>query len=118
MLRGCNMSPVNAKADLERLGGTASHGGSGEVLESVNPATGLAQGRIRAATRAEYDQRVEAGLRRVEEGRMRPAPTRGQGGRRRGGLVRAFQEALRGLAVLGAGKNRAAGLGGGQGVDD
>jgi len=53
------MRQANAKAILERMGVNAAHDGSGASLESVNPATGAAQGRIRAATRAEYDERVE-----------------------------------------------------------
>src|SRR5216684_3907108 len=72
------MSTKNAKAILERMGAGSGRGGTGEALESVNPATGAAQGRIRAATRAEYDERVESGLRRFEEWRMRPAPRRGE----------------------------------------
>src|SRR2546423_11177522 len=115
---GCDMSHVNAKAILERLGVTASHGGSGEVLESVNPATGAAQGRIRAATRAEYDQRVEAGLRRVGEWRMRPAPTRGQGGRRLRGAPPGIKGPPREPGSLGTGKNPAAGPGGVQEMID
>jgi aldehyde dehydrogenase (NAD+) len=105
------MSHVNAKAILERMGATASQVGSGTMLESVNPATGAAQGRIRAATRAEYDQRVETGLRRFQEWRMRPAPTRGQVVRRLGELLREFKEPLGELVSLETGKIRAEGLG-------
>src|SRR5437879_2164935 len=105
------MRQVNAKAILERMGVNGGDAGSGEVLESVNPATGAAQGRIRAATRAEYDQRVEAGLRRFEEWRMRPAPTRGQVVRRLGELLREFKEPLGELVSLETGKIRAEGLG-------
>src|SRR5713101_7481490 len=95
---------MNAKAILERMGAGSGRGGSGEALESVNPATGAAQGRIRAATRAEYDERVEAGLRRFEEWRMRPA-------RRRGELLRQHKEPLGELVSIETGKIRAEGMG-------
>src|SRR6267154_690292 len=105
------MPLANAKAIVERVGVTASQGGSGAVLESVNPATGGAQGRIRSATRAEYDQRVDAALRRFEEWRMRPAPVRGQVVRRLGELLRELKEPLGELVSLETGKIRAEGLG-------
>src|SRR2546425_7417159 len=105
------MRQVNAKAILERMGVNPGHGGSGEVLESVDPATGTVQGRIRAATRADYDRHVEAGLRRFEEWRMRPAPIRGQVVRRLGELLREFKEPLGELVSLETGKIRAEGLG-------
>src|SRR6267378_1276097 len=105
------MPQLDAKAILERMGVDAGQAGSGEVLESVNPATGVPQGRIRAATRAEYDQRVEAGLRRFEEWRMRPAPVRGQMVRRLGEMLRELKEPLGELVSLETGKVRAEGLG-------
>jgi aldehyde dehydrogenase (NAD+) len=102
---------MNAKAILERMGAGSGRGGSGEALESVNPATGVAQGRIRAATRAEYDERVAAGLRRFEEWRMRPAPRRGEVVRGLGELLRQHKEPLGELVSLETGKIRAEGLG-------
>src|SRR5229473_3077340 len=105
------MSTKNAKAILERMGAGSGRGGTGEALESVNPATGAAQGRIRAATRAEYDERVESGLRRFEEWRMRPAPRRGEVVRGLGELLRQLKEPLDELVSLETGKIRAEGLG-------
>src|SRR5216684_3053974 len=105
------MSTKNAKAILERMGAGSGRGGTGEALESVNPATGAAQGRIRAATRAEYDERVESGLRRFEEWRMRPAPRRGEVVRGLGELLRQLKEPLGELVSLETGKIRAEGLG-------
>ncbi|HYR18364.1 MAG TPA: aldehyde dehydrogenase family protein [Myxococcales bacterium] len=102
---------MNAKAILERMGAGSARGGSGEALESVNPVTGAAQGRIRAATRAEYDERVAAGLRRFEEWRMRPAPRRGEVVRGLGELLRQNKEPLGELVSLETGKIRAEGLG-------
>src|SRR3989442_6948512 len=105
------MAHVNAKAILDRMGVTAVHGGSGEVMESVNPSTGAAQGRVRAATRARYDARVEAALQTFQELRMPPAPKRGEVVRRLGELLREHKEPLGELVSLETGKIRAEGLG-------
>jgi len=102
---------MSAKGILQRMGAGSGLGGSGEALESVNPATGAAQGRIRAATRAEYDERVAAGLRRFDEWRMRPAPRRGEVVRGLGELLRKNKEPLGELVSLETGKIRAEGLG-------
>ena len=105
------MGTLNAKEILERLGVSSSHGGSGDALESVNPATGTPQGRVRALTRAEYDQRVEAGLDRFDEWRLRPAPRRGEMVRTLGELLRQHKELLGDLVSLETGKIRAEGIG-------
>ena len=105
------MGTLNAKEILERLGVSSSHGGSGDALESVNPATGTPQGRVRALTRAEYDQRVEAGLHRFDEWRLRPAPRRGEMVRTLGELLRQHKELLGDLVSLETGKIRAEGIG-------
>ena len=105
------MPHLDAKGILERMGVSQGHGGSGEALESVNPATGMPQGRIRAVTRAEYDQRVEAGLRRFDEWRLRPAPRRGELVRTLGELLRQHKELLGELVSLETGKIRAEGVG-------
>ena len=105
------MGTLNAKEILERLGVSSSHGGSGDALESVNPATGTPQGRVRALTRAEYDQRVEAGLHRFDEWRLRPAPRRGEMVRTLGELLRQHKELLGELVSLETGKIRAEGIG-------
>src|SRR5437764_1960540 len=105
------MGRDRAKAILDRLGAGATANGGGQLLESVNPATGQAQGSIRAITRAEYDGRVTAALRRFEEWRMRPAPKRGDIVRRLGELLREHREALGELVSLESGKIRAEGVG-------
>src|SRR5919202_279715 len=104
------MHEPRAKGILERIGATSDLGG-GQVLESVNPSTGKAQGSIRAVTRAEYDARVEAALRRFDEWRMRPAPKRGELVRRVGELLRSEKEALGDLVSSETGKIRAEGAG-------
>jgi aldehyde dehydrogenase (NAD+) len=105
------MGRERAKALLDRLGVAAADDGAGELLESVDPATGEAQGRVRAVTRSQYDARVAAALRRFEEWRMRPAPKRGEVVRALGELLRAHKEPLGELVSLEAGKIRAEGVG-------
>src|SRR6266853_884058 len=105
------MPSERAKAILVRLGVPAADEGGGEPLESVDPATGRIQGRIHAVTRAQYDARVVAALRRFEEWRMRPAPKRGEVIRRLGELLRAHKEPLGELVSLETGKIRAEGAG-------
>src|SRR5437868_9133180 len=96
---------------LENLGATPAGHGTGEVLESIDPSTCASLGRIRAATRAEYDNRVDAALNRFIEWRSRPAPKRGELVRRLGELLREHKEPLGELVSLETGKIRAEGLG-------
>src|SRR2546423_8591573 len=96
---------------LENLGATPAGHGSGEVLESMDPSTGVAQGRVPVVTRAEYDARVDAGLNRFAEWRARPAPKRGELVRRLGELLREHKESLGELVSLETGKIRSEGLG-------
>jgi aldehyde dehydrogenase (NAD+) len=101
----------DANAIFERLGVSPEAGGSGEVLESIDPATGASLGRVRAVTRAEYDERVASALERFDEWRMRPAPKRGEVVRRLGEVLREKKEPLGELVSLETGKIRAEGLG-------
>ena len=98
-------------AILERIGAVSEAGGSGEQLESRNPASGAPLGRIQAMTRAEYDGRVTSALERFEEWRMRPAPKRGEVVRRLGELLREHKEPLGEMVSLETGKIRAEGQG-------
>src|SRR5437868_7139708 len=105
------MARDRAKAILDLLGVAAPASSGGELLESVNPATGQVQGSIRAVARAEYEAKVTAALRRFEEWRMRPAPRRGEVVRRLGELLREHRDALGELVSLASGKIRAEGVG-------
>jgi len=96
---------------LEKLGATSTGHGTGEPLESLDPSTGASLGRIRSATRAEYDARVDAALNRFVEWRARPAPRRGELVRRLGELLREHKESLGELVSLETGKIRSEGLG-------
>src|SRR4051812_49549764 len=85
--------------------------GNGDPMESFDPSTGVSLGRIRAATRADYDARVAAALHRFAEWRTRPAPKRGELVRRLGELLRQHKESLGELVSLETGKILAEGLG-------
>jgi L-aminoadipate-semialdehyde dehydrogenase len=105
------MSRQRAKAILEELGAGGAVDGSGDALQSVNPATGEELGRIRAVTRPEYEARVAAAQERFEEWRLRPAPKRGEMVRALGELLREHKQRLGELVSLESGKIRAEGLG-------
>src|SRR2546426_2412703 len=105
------MSRERVQAVLEALGVTGPGDGAGEPLQSIDPASGEAQGSVRALTRAQYDARVAAALRRFEEWRSRPAPKRGEVVRALGVLLREHKYALADLVSLESGKIRAEGVG-------
>ena len=84
---------------------------TGEVIESVDPATGASLGSVRGCTRVELDAVVEAARARFVEWRSRPAPRRGEVVRHLGELLRRHKEALGELVSLEMGKIRAEGLG-------
>src|SRR5437870_3343217 len=105
------MSRERVQAVLEALGVTGPGDGAGEPLQSIDPASGEAQGSVRALTRAHYDARVAAALRRFEEWRSRPAPKRGEVVRALGVLLREHKYALADLVSLESGKIRAEGVG-------
>src|SRR4051812_39708481 len=105
------MSRERAKAILDELGVPGAVDGSGEWLESIDPATGQALGRVRAVNRPEYDARVAAAQERFAEWRLRPAPKRGEVVRALGELLRKHKQSLGELVSLESGKIRAEGLG-------
>jgi aldehyde dehydrogenase (NAD+) len=106
------MARKEAKALLERMEVALPAVANGAtILESRDPTTGARAGAIAAATRAEYDARVEAAERRFAEWRLRPAPKRGELVRRLGELLRAYKEPLGELVSLETGKIRSEGLG-------
>jgi aldehyde dehydrogenase (NAD+) len=105
------VSSERARAILDQLGARRLDEGAGDALESINPATGQSLGRVRAATRREYDARLEEALGRFEEWRLRPAPRRGEVVRALGELLRAHKAILGELVSLESGKIRAEGLG-------
>jgi aldehyde dehydrogenase (NAD+) len=83
----------------------------GEVLESVNPATGEVLARVRAAGPEDYERVAEATVRAFEAWRTWPAPRRGLVVRALGEELRRHKEDLGLLVTLEVGKIRPEGLG-------
>ncbi|MFQ5766887.1 MAG: aldehyde dehydrogenase family protein [Acidobacteriota bacterium] len=83
----------------------------GEIIESLDPATGQVIARVKTAAPAEYDQVVAAAVRRFQEWRMLPAPQRGEIVRRLGERFRASKKALGALISHEMGKIRTEGEG-------
>ena len=105
------MGRAEARELLELLGGEWPLEDGGTSLETRDPTTGQPLGRIRAATRADYDATMEAALGRFAEWRLRPAPVRGELVRHLGELLREHKAPLGELVSLETGKIRAEGLG-------
>ncbi len=84
---------------------------SGDVLTSVNPATGEAIAGVIQATVDDYDVAVEESIEAFEEWRMLPAPRRGDYVRRIGNALREYKEPLGALVALENGKIKAEGEG-------
>ncbi len=105
---------------LETLGIKAANSGAyagswldctGEVLESRSPATGEVIATVQMATKAEYNQVVEAAQAAFQRWRSIPAPHRGEIVRRMGNAMREHKDALGRLITLEMGKIHQEGLG-------
>ncbi len=117
------MSTTHTRSDLsflERLGLTGEqpcgyHGawleGRGELLEKRDPATGEVVGRVRMATREQYEEIAAAAHEAFLRWREVPAPVRGQYVRRMGDALREHKEDLGRLVTLETGKILQEGLG-------
>jgi aldehyde dehydrogenase (NAD+) len=86
-------------------------GGGGALLESRSPASGELLGRVRQATRADYDVAVARSQAAFEKWRLVPAPQRGEIVRQIGEELRRFKEPLGALVTLESGKIASEGLG-------
>ncbi|MBI2379109.1 MAG: aldehyde dehydrogenase family protein [Deltaproteobacteria bacterium] len=84
---------------------------SGELITSVNPATGEALGSVRGASRADYDRVVDESAEAYKTWRTWPAPRRGEVIRQLGDALRRHQHELGALVSLEVGKIRAEGEG-------
>ena len=110
----------DATSILQRLGiadttpgasdGSAWFGG-GDVLESVDPATGQVLARVKQATEADYERVVKAAHEAFLKWRVVPAPQRGLIVREIGEELRKHKEDLGALVTLEMGKIRTEGLG-------
>jgi len=83
----------------------------GEIIESVNPATGELIGRVRAATRQDYGIIVQRAREAFQTWRLIPAPRRGEAVRLVGEALRRHKDALGSLVTLEMGKIKAEGDG-------
>jgi len=83
----------------------------GELLESVSPIDGSVIGRIRCASKEEYEQVAFRAHQAFEEWKMVPAPKRGEIVRQIGNALRAHKKELGALVSLEMGKIRAEGEG-------
>ena len=83
----------------------------GEVLESINPATGEVLARVRAAGPEDYERVSGAAVRAFVEWRTWPAPRRGEVVRKLGQALREHKEDLGRLVTLEMGKILSEGLG-------
>ncbi len=82
----------------------AESGGGGTLLESRNPATGELLGRVRQATRADYETVVARATAAFAKWRLVPAPQRGEIVRQIGEELRRWKEPLGRLVTLEMGK--------------
>lgn len=106
---------------LARLGIQAENSGvfagqwlswpGGEVISSVNPATGEVLARVRTASRSDYDQVVQSAVEAFRSWRLLPAPQRGEIVRQIGDALRRHKDDLGMLVTLEAGKIRSEGAG-------
>ncbi|MGD8976218.1 MAG: aldehyde dehydrogenase family protein [Gammaproteobacteria bacterium] len=92
-------------------GATALPCDGGEIIESINPATGELIGRVRAATRQDYDIIVQRAREAFQTWRLIPAPRRGEAVRLVGEALRRHKDALGSLVTLEMGKIKAEGDG-------
>jgi len=115
-----SMTTHTLENDLASLGIQADNHGAyagewlrctGTWLESKNPATGKVLGRVRTATRAEYDQVVVAANEAFGRWRTIPGPRRGELVRQCADALRQHKDALGRLITLEMGKILQEGLG-------
>ena len=83
----------------------------GGVLQSVSPIDGKILGRIRSASREDYEHVARKAMQAFEKWRMVPAPKRGEIVRQIGDAFRGYKEDLGALVSMEMGKIRAEGEG-------
>lgn len=105
-LKRLGIEPVNSGAATDRWLDT-----QGEVIQSVDPATGENIAAVRLATAAEYETVISESERVFKEWRMLPAPKRGEIIRQVGEALRAHREDLGRLVTLEMGKILPEGIG-------
>jgi aldehyde dehydrogenase (NAD+) len=84
---------------------------SGEVLESYSPCDGSLIGKVKQATKEDYEKVMQAACKAFPEWRMWPAPRRGEIVRQIGEALRKYKEPLGKLVSYEMGKSYQEGLG-------
>jgi aldehyde dehydrogenase (NAD+) len=84
---------------------------NGKILDSVSPIDGRVIGKIRSASRGDYEKAVERSVEAFQDWRMVPAPKRGEIVRQIGEALRAHKQDLGALVSLEMGKIRVEGEG-------
>jgi aldehyde dehydrogenase (NAD+) len=84
---------------------------SGEILQSISPIDGKETGRVRRASKEEYEKVVLSAMEAFRKWRMVPAPKRGEIVRQIGNALRDYKEDLGALVTLEMGKILAEGEG-------
>jgi aldehyde dehydrogenase (NAD+) len=101
--------------EAENPGTWLGHNGlsddDGELIESINPATGKVIASVRSTTGVEYDEVIMAAREAFLEWRSTPAPVRGEAVRLIANALRKHRDALGGLVALENGKILAEGIG-------
>uniref|UniRef100_A0A2M4BIY8 aldehyde dehydrogenase (NAD(+)) n=1 Tax=Anopheles marajoara TaxID=58244 RepID=A0A2M4BIY8_9DIPT len=85
--------------------------GGGEVVRSIDPASGRVIAEVATGNEADADRCIATGVRAYEEWRHLPAPYRGEIVRQIGDELRKYREALGQLVSLEMGKIRPEGIG-------
>ncbi|XP_058064237.1 putative aldehyde dehydrogenase family 7 member A1 homolog [Anopheles bellator] len=106
-LRELGLERVNAGV-YDGAGWSAGHG---ELVQSVDPATGRIIAEVTTGNEADADRCIAAGVKAYDEWRRLPAPFRGEIVRQIGDELRKYREPLGQLVSLEMGKIRAEGVG-------
>ena len=93
------------------LGAESSGESKGELIESINPATGDVIASVTSTSAGEYEKVISAARASFTEWRNIPAPLRGNAVRLIGNALRDHRDALGSLVTLETGKIKAEGIG-------
>ncbi len=109
------MNPILIRLGLQEVNPGACCGGdlatTGRVIESFNPTTGEALGKVQLATRSAYESVVAKQIEAFAQWRLLPAPKRGELLRQMGDALRVHKADLGALVTLEVGKLRSEGEG-------
>ncbi len=105
------LKQLGLKAINEGTSTGQHHFGAGELIESYSPVDGALIGKVKATTKAEYEQVMEAATTAFKDWKTMPAPQRGEIVRQFGEKLRELKEPLGKLVSYEMGKSYQEGLG-------